>query len=228
MLNMEILPDPNAVARHAAACMARLAREAIDQRGRFVAAISGGDTPWPMLRRFAATPLPWSQVHIVQVDERVAPPGSPERNLTQLRASLRGCGARIYPMPVDETPLTAAAARYAALLRELAGTPPVLDAVQLDLDAEGHTASLVPADPALAVDDVEVVVTGRYAGHIRMTLTYPVLNRARRVLWIVTGTAKSGVLGRFFDGHDDTLPANRVERDHALLLTDREAAASYI
>lgn len=228
MLNMEILPDPNAVARHAAACMARLARAAIEQRGRFVGAISGDDAPWPMLRRFAATPLPWAQVHIVQVDERVTPPGHPERNLTQLRASLRGCAAHIHPMPVDATPLTTAAARYAALLRELAGTPPVLDAIQLGLGADGHTASLVPDDPALAVDDVEVVATGPYRGHIRMTLTYPVINRARHILWIVTGSAKSRVLARLFDGHDHTLPANRVERDHALLLTDREAAASYI
>jgi len=164
----------------------------------------------------------------VQVDERVAPVGDPERNLTHLRESLLAHAPlrpdRVHAMPVEERDLDGAAARYAETLREIAGAPPVLDLVHLGLGADGHTASLVPGDPVLEVDDADVALAGPYQGRRRMTLTYPMLDRARRVLWLVTGAEKAEMLVRLLDG-DRSIPAGRVRRERALVLADRPAAA---
>ena len=126
-------------------------------------------------------------------------------------------------MPVESPDLAVAAARYAQTLGEIAGQPPVLDLVHLGLGPDGHTASLVPGDLVLDVTDADVTLTGVYQGRRRMTLTYPVLNRARRVLWVVTGGEKAGMLGRLSAG-DPSIPAGRVRQDRALLLADRAAA----
>jgi len=130
---------------------------------------------------------------------------------------------QVYAMPVDEKDLESAARRYALTLREIAGSPPVLDLVHLGLGPDGHTASLVPGDPVLDVTDTDAAVTGVYQGRRRMTLTYPILNRSRTVLWLVTGSDKAGMLVRLRDG-DLSIPASRVRRDHALVFADRAAA----
>jgi 6-phosphogluconolactonase len=167
-------------------------------------------------------------VQIVQVDERVAPAGDPDRNLTHLHESLLTHAPlrpeQIHAMPVEETDLAVAALRYAGTLRTLVGSPPVLDLVHLGLGPDGHTASLVPGDPVLNVTDVDVAPTGVYQGHRRMTLTYPILNRSRRILWLVTGDAKADMLVRLRDS-DPTIPAGRVRSDQATVLADRPAAA---
>jgi 6-phosphogluconolactonase len=227
-LRIEALADAEAVARRAAAFIAELAANAIAERGRFVMALSGGSTPWQMLRVLAQSQVSWPALHIVQVDERVAPSGDAERNLTHLEQCLRAGAAhpRIYPMPVEETDLPAAAKRYAEVLEGLAGAPPVLDLVQLGLGADGHTASLVPGDPVLELTADDVGITGLYQGRRRMTLTYPAINRARRILWLVTGKEKAQVVARFHDA-DGSLPASGIAREHAVLLTDR-AAAEYL
>lgn len=230
-MQFEILDDPDSVARQAAAIIALDARAAIAARGQYALAVSGGHTPWIMLRELAREDLRWPAMHICQVDERVAPEGDADRNLTHLRESLlRHAPLRpenIHAMPVGSPDLDEAALRYARTLQEVAGSPPVLDLIHLGLGPDGHTASLVPGDPVLNVADVDVAVTGAYQGRRRMTLTFPALNRARRVLWVVTGGEKVEMLRRLLEG-DESIPAGRVRREQALLLADRAAAGRLI
>ncbi len=226
-MQVRVLADEAAVAKEAAAVIASDAREAVAARGRFVMAVSGGRTPWRMLRALAAEDLPWAHVHVVQVDERVAPAGDPDRNLTHLHETLLTHAPlppdHIHAMPVEEGDLESAARRYAHILEQIAGTPPVLDLAHLGLGPDGHTASLVPGDPALNVTDRAVAPTGVYMKRRRMTLTYPAINRARRILWLVTGVEKAGMLARLRAG-DESIPAGRVHRGQALVLADRCAA----
>ena len=226
-MKIEVHPDDGLVARKGAAVIAGDARAAVAARGRFIVAVSGGRTPWLMLRALANEQLPWENVHIVQVDERVAPAGDPDRNLTHLRASLLDHAPlpadHIHAMPVEAPDLARAAAQYAATLQDLAGLPPVLDLVHLGLGPDGHTASLVPGDPVLDVTDADVAVTQAYRGRRRMTLTFPIINRSRRVLWLVTGHEKAGTLVRLRDS-DPSIPASRVRQDRALILADRAGA----
>jgi 6-phosphogluconolactonase len=228
-MKIEVFADADAVAEEAAAYVAAEARAAVASRGRFVMAVSGGRTPWQMLRALAQEQMPWADVQIAQVDERVAPAGDPDRNLTHLRESLLEhaplTSKQIHPMPVEALDLSAAAAQYVRTLECLAGLPPVLDLVHLGLGPDGHTASLVPGDPVLDVIDTDVAITGEYQHRRRMTLTYPILNRARRILWLVTGADKAEPLVRLRDG-DLSIPAGRVRQDKALLLADRAAAAN--
>jgi 6-phosphogluconolactonase len=226
-MKIEVYADADSVAQEAAALVAAQARAAVGSRGSFVMAVSGGHTPWLMLRDLAQEEIPWDAMHVVQVDERVAPEGHPDRNLTHLRESLLEHAPlrpeQIYPMPVESFDLEAAAAQYARTLQSMAGSPPVLDLVHLGLGPDGHTASLVPGDPVLDVKDTDVAVTGLYQGRRRMTLTYPILNRSRFVLWLATGSEKTGMLSRLRAG-DVSIPAGRVRRDHAVVLADRAAA----
>jgi 6-phosphogluconolactonase len=226
-MQLEVFDDADSVARAAAATIAAAARAAIAARGRFALAVSGGHTPWIMLRALAEEDIPWTGVHVCQVDERVAPDGHPDRNLTHLRERLLHHAPlrpeQIHAMPVETADLQAAATQYALALREIAGSPTVLDLVHLGLGPDGHTASLVLGDAVLDVTDADVALTGVYQGRRRMTLTYPILNRARRVLWVVTGSEKIEMLRRLRDG-DVSIPAGRVRREQALVLADRVAA----
>jgi 6-phosphogluconolactonase len=223
-----VLADADSVARKAAAIIAAEAREAVVARGRFIMAVSGGHTPWLMLRALAGEKVPWEELHIVQVDERVAPEGHSDRNLTHLRESLLSRvplrPEQIHAMPVEAVDLEAAAKTYSRTLVELAGSPPVLDLVHLGLGPDGHTASLVPGDPVLKVSDTDVALTGVYQGRRRMTLTYSIINRSRRILWLVTGNDKAEPLVRLRDA-DPSIPAGQVRQDRGLLLADRAAAA---
>jgi 6-phosphogluconolactonase len=226
-VNCEILPDARTAARAAAKYIADKARQAIAERGQFIVAFSGGGTPWQMLRDLAGDAVPWKNVYVVQVDERVAPDGDSDRNLTHLRESLLSQTPlppeQIFAMPVEADDLLAAATSYSQTLRAIAGSPPVLDLVHLGLGSDGHTASLVPGDPVLDVDDRDVALTGVYQGHRRMTLTFSVLNRARDILWLVAGESKLEMLQRLRGG-DETIPAGRVLQTNAIILTDRAAA----
>lgn len=227
-MDIEILADSESVAQRASSIIADAAWEAVIARGLFVMAVSGGHTPWLMLRALTTGPMvPWPAVHIVQVDERVAPAGHTDRNLTHIYESLvdsqRLRPDQISAMPVESADLETAAAEYARTLQEIAGSPPLFDLVHLGLGPDGHTASLVPGDPALDVARADVALSGPYQGRRRMTLTYPILNRARRVLWVVTGDEKAGMVNRLLEG-DRSIPAGRIRSDRALLLADCAAA----
>jgi 6-phosphogluconolactonase len=190
-LRIEVHPDADAVAERAAEYVAEQARTAIDDHGRFRFAVSGGHTPWAMFARLIQMPIEWNRVTIYQVDERVAPDGDPDRNLTHLRQALTPtAAAEIRPMPVDEPDLDRATDEYARSL------PEAFDLVHLGLGPDGHTASLVPGDPVLQVTDRDVAVTGAYQRRRRTTLTYRVLERAPNVLWLITGADKTDALAR--------------------------------
>jgi 6-phosphogluconolactonase len=224
-VRIDVLPDADAVAEEAARLIAGEARDAVAARGGFALAVSGGSTPWRMLRVLAGEKLPWNAIQLFQVDERVARDGDPDRNLTHLRENLLSRvdlpGPNLHAMPVERGDLAGAAASYG---RELAGAADgVLDLVHLGLGPDGHTASLVPGDPILEVNDADVGVTGVYAGRRRMTLTYPALARARKILWVVSGADKASALVRL-DGGDPGIPAGRVRADRAVLLADAAAA----
>ena len=213
---LETLADPDAVARAGATFVAEQARKAVEARGTFSFAVSGGHTPWEMFAELAGETVPWEKVVIYQVDERVAPPDDPDRNLFHLRKALGAAPAQVRPMPVDDADLDAAAAAYGASL------PEHFDVVHLGLGPDGHTASLVPDDPVLSVTDRLVALTRPYQGHQRMTLTYPALARARQLLWLVTGADKKDALSKLLAG-DKSVPGARVEAAASLVMADQAA-----
>jgi len=183
-------------------------------RGSASMAVSGGRTPWPVFERLSGAAIKWSAVDVFQVDERVAPPGSDDRNLTGLEETLLDrVPARAHPMPVDEPDLEAAARRYATEL------PPSLDVVHLGLGDDGHTASLVPLDPGLLIDDQLVTITDPYRGHRRMTLTRTALDHAGLIVWIVAGSDKAEMVERLIAG-DPSIPAGLISQERAVLVTD--------
>jgi 6-phosphogluconolactonase len=225
-MKIKIVADADAAALEAAKFIANEAKASVKERGSFVMAVSGGHTPWLMLRDLALENLSWNAVHVMQVDERIAPAGDPDRNLTHLHETLQGQARlpQIHPMPVESPDLQAACAQYARTLETIAGSPPLLDLVHLGLGPDGHTASLIPGDPVRDVTDADVAMTGVYQGRRRMTLTYPVLNRSRKVLWLVTGSEKAEILTRLL-ARDPSIPAGRVCSDHAVVIADRAAAS---
>jgi 6-phosphogluconolactonase len=227
MLPLEVLPDAAALARAAVRHVIEAADAALDERGRFILALSGGTTPLRFFEELTHRPLPWRSIHVFQVDERVARPGHPERNLTALTSHLLDRvpipAANVHPMPVEAADLAAVAAGYAAELREVGGGEGALDLVHLGLGDDGHTASWPPGDPVVDVTDVHVAVVGPYRGYRRMTLTPPAVNRAGRILWLVDGVGKGPALARLLEG-DPTIPASRVRRGGAIVVAGADAS----
>lgn len=227
-MEIRVLDDGAAVAKAGAAFVLDAAERAIAARGWFLFAVSGGKTPWVMMAELARAPVDWSKWHLFQVDERIAPAGDPDRNLTHLQETLLAHvtlpPANLHAMPVEDADTTAAAVRYAEELERLAGSPPVLDLIHLGLGPDGHTASLVPDDAVLGVRNRDVAITASaYQGRHRMTLTYPVLDRAREILWLIDGAAKADMLPRVQRG-DTGIPAGRVRNPNAVAIIDRDAA----
>ena len=216
-VRLETLPDAAAAARRGAELIAAAAREAVRERAGCAIAVSGGSTPLPMFAALADEDVPWDALGIWQVDERIAPPDDEDRNLAHLLASLPR-SARVHEMPVDGDAdgLDARAATYAA------GLPARLDLVHLGIGDDGHTASLVPGDAVLEVQDRDVAITGAYQGRRRMTLTYPVLDRARFVLFLVTGEGKAEPLRKLL-ARDPNIPAARVSAPDQLAVVDQAA-----
>ncbi len=215
---LEVLDDADEAARRCAAVIAAAARAAVAERGRFALALSGGRAPWQAFRLLAYEEVPWERGELFQVDERVAPRGDDVRNLTHLIETLPPAAREaLRPMPVERADLAAAARAYAELV------PPHIDLVHLGLGPDGHTASLVPGDPVLEVRDRAVAITRPYQGRRRMTLTYPVLEAAGALVWLVTGADKAEALRLLLRG-DESIPAGRVRAARSLVLADRAAA----
>ncbi|HKN89984.1 MAG TPA: 6-phosphogluconolactonase [Acidimicrobiia bacterium] len=223
---LEILPDGPALAARAADLVAERLAKAAAARGRATLAVSGGSTPAAFLAALAERAVPWEVVHVFQVDERVAPPGHPDRNLTGLRAALLDRVAippgNVHPMPVEEPDPAAAAAAYADEIRAVTGPDAGLDIVHLGLGDDGHTASWPPGEPVVDAT-ADVAVVGPFNGRLRMTLTPPAVNRAGWILWLIAGAAKAPVVARLLAG-DPALPSSRVRRHDATLLADAPAA----
>lgn len=219
--------------RHAATRIATLLTEAVAERGRASLAVSGGSTPAVMLAELAQLQVPWTEVHLLQVDERIAPDAHPDRNLGDLTRELvdrlDAPPAGVHAMPVaaalaGDREAAAAAERYEQTLREVAGDPPIVDVVHLGLGDDGHTASLVPDDPVLEVEDRDVAVSEPYQGRRRLTLTYPALSRARSLVWLVAGSGKAEAVERLVQ-QDPSVPGGRLPQQRAVLLLDPDAAA---
>ncbi|MFT3882178.1 MAG: 6-phosphogluconolactonase [Gemmatales bacterium] len=225
-MKLEVYADAETVAQKAAKFIAAEARAAVAARDRFILAVSGGRTPWIMLRILANEDVPWDKLQIVQVDERIAPEGDPDRNLTHLHKSLLEhtplTKQQIHAMPVNQADLKKAARDYEQTLQMISGSPSVIDLVHLGMGPDGHTASLIPNDPVLEVSDVDVAITGVYQNRRRMTLTYPIINRARKILWLVTGNDKVTMLPRLLSA-DPLIPAGRVNQERATLFADLAA-----
>jgi 6-phosphogluconolactonase len=219
---IEVCPDAEAVAERAAEFVAEQADAAVADHGRFTFAVSGGHTPWAMFARLRRKDVPWESVTIFQVDERVAPDDDPDRNLAHLQESLPPAAANdVRAMPVLEADPERAADEYASSL------PEAFDLVHLGLGPDGHTASLVPGDPVLDVTDRDVALTGVYNGRRRMTLTYPVLDRAHRVMFLITGEDKVDALRRLQAG-DRSIPAGRISGPEVLVIADEAAAGTLV
>ena len=230
-MEIKVLANDDAVAKAAAGVIAAQAREAVAARGVFTLAVSGGKTPWAMLKDLASEEVPWAQVHVFQIDERIAPEGDPDRNLTHLHESLLGNAPipkeNIHAMPVNAADPVEGAKEYERVLQEICGNPPTLDMAHLGLGPDGHTASLVPNDPVLEVTDRDVALTDPvhlYQDRRRMTLTYPMINRSRKIMWLATGAAKIPMIVKL-KAADHSIPGGRIDQANALLLTDTAAAA---
>ena len=216
---LERFDDDDALADAAASYVAQRARDCVQARGEFTFAFSSGTTPWAMFARLATLDVPWEQVTIFQVDERIAPEGDATRNLTNLQSSLGPRPATIEAMPVNDDDLDGAAKRYAALI------PERFDIVHLGLGPDGHTASLIPGDPVLTVVDRLVSLTGVYHDERRMTLTYPAIARANQLLWLIAGAEKRTALAQLLAG-DESIPAGRVVAASSLVMADSAASPS--
>jgi len=219
-IELEVAGDEKAASRRAAELIAAAGGEAERERNHFTVAMSGGRSPWAMLAILGELEeMPWHKTELFQVDERVASPGSPDRNLTHMVLGLSmDHQAALRPMPVTQRDLEAAAREYESSL------PDRFDLVHLGLGPDGHTASLVPGDPVLDVGDRRVAMTGGdYQGHPRMTLTYPTLNEARQITWLVTGPDKVEALQKLLAG-DESIPAGRVRNENTIVVADEAAA----
>lgn len=229
-MQLEVLPDREALAERAAEVIAEAAVRAIAERGQFVFAVSGGSTPRRLLEILRERDdIEWNRTHLFQVDERVAPEGDADRNATMLTEALLTPEfaaehqlAGVWLMPVHTNDLEEAAAEYAATMDHVTGSPVVFDLIQLGLGDDGHTASLIPGDPILEVDDRDVAITQNYKGRVRMSFTWPVLDRAKEQLWVVAGEGKREALVRYL-ANDSTIPATLPTQARATVLVDAAA-----
>jgi 6-phosphogluconolactonase len=214
-VELEVVRGAPEAERRVGEVVAERARVGVESGGFSVALSKATPT---MLDAFVARVERWDAIAVFQVDERVAPAGTPDRNLTAIVAALPAEALdSLRPLPVEAPDLEDAARLYEVEL------PEALDLVHVGLGPDGHTASLVPGDEVLDVRDRAVAVTGRYEGFRRLTLTYPALDAAREIVWLVTGDAKQDALARLLAG-DESIPATRISNPNQLVVADAAAA----
>jgi 6-phosphogluconolactonase len=226
-MKTEIFSNSEEVAKRAAEFLEEKIRETINTKGSFSMAISGGRTPWEMLKFLSKAHLRWNKINIFQVDEREAPDGHPDRNLSQLFKAIQDSGVEtkvnIFPMPVTAENLEEACEDYSKIIYEVTGDG-ILDLIHLGMGSDGHTASLIPGDQVCEIEDRDVAMTlAPYQGRMRMTLTYPIINRAKEILWVVTGEEKAEMVEKLLIS-DPSIPAGNVNSSNAVLLLDKVAA----
>ncbi len=228
-LELHVYSDADELGRGAADQIASHLQWAIERNGTATLAVSGGNSPKLMFEALARHPVGWRDVHVLQVDERMAPDGDPARNANLLQSALLDAidipPDHVHLIPVRDD-LDAAAREYEQTLRTFGNG--VLDVVHLGLGDNGHTASLMPNDPVLAVEDRLVShTTTPFECHQRVTLTYPALNAARHIVWLIEGESKAPML-RLLVAGDDSIPAGRVLQDRAAVYCDEPAVASLL
>lgn len=237
------VPDAEALARAAAGAFAAAAREAVAARGRFTVALAGGATPRALYRLLAdpragfRAQIPWERVHVFFGDERHVPPDHPESNFRMAREALLDHvpAAGVHRLRGELPDAGAAAAEYQAELARAFGLPadgppPALDLALLGLGADGHTASLFPGSDALGERRrwVAAPFVERLGVH-RLTLTLPTLERAREVLFLVSGSEKADAVARVLAPAAGAPPLAaalvRPESGHARWILDAAAAS---
>jgi 6-phosphogluconolactonase len=230
-IRMEVRENAEQACVAAAQIIAEALRGAAALHGDASLAVSGGKTPPTMLRALTTQMVPWDALHLFQVDERCAPDGHADRNATALTSALApvataldlGKHLHLMNVPDDASPAWTDQAELAA--RAYADILPSrgLDIVHLGLGDDGHTASLIPGDAVLDVDDRAVAVTGMYQDRHRLTLTTPTINQAQLIVWLVIGASKAPMIRRLLAG-DDSIPAGRFGGQDGVLVVDTAAA----
>ncbi len=227
-MDVRILEDAEAVAQEAAVFIASTLREVVAARGLATLALSGGRTPARMLALLADQSVPWLKVHLFQTDERRVASDDAARNARSLRHLLTERvplpPQQAHWMPVELTDPEEACRSYQATLRAVAGSPPRLDLIHLGLGADGHTASLFPEDRTALDRGRDAAAVPAHGGWPRITLTAPVLEAARHLLWVVCGIDKRWALRALLRA-DPSTPAGRLPQERALLIADRTAGA---
>jgi 6-phosphogluconolactonase len=240
MPEIEVLPDLEALSEAAARRFTALASTAVSKRGAFTLALAGGSTPQRLYARLGKAPfthqVPWQKVHFFWGDERCVPPEHPDSNFRMVQQTLL---SRV-PVPIEnihrmpgELPPLQGAAQYESTLKNFFSFQalPRFDLVLLGLGEDGHTASLFPGSPALSEQERWVVAVEHTTPPpplvSRLTLTLPVLNSARQVIFLAAGQAKAGRLRQVLQGEGHSLPAGQVSppQGQVLWLVDREAGS---
>ncbi|HEY9908742.1 MAG TPA: 6-phosphogluconolactonase [Thermosynechococcaceae cyanobacterium] len=217
---VEVLPDQTALIERALQVVVAQMQAAIAERGQCTIALAGGGTPKPLYELLATQEIPWNAVQVFWGDERYVPADHPDSNQKMARQAWLDKvpipRSNIHPMPTGEADPANAASKHEAELQELfqlqPGEFPSFDIILLGIGDDGHTASLFPHTPALAVHD-RLVTVGNKDGQPRITFTVPTLNHARAVVFVVAGAGKRSALAQIFSstGDDQTYPARLVQ-----------------
>lgn len=234
---VRVLPSPAELFRAAAETFCAIGAQAISERGRFTVALSGGSTPRGLHHELATTfasRLPWDKIFFFWGDERHVPPDFPESNYRMAKETLLSQlpipANHIFRMGGEVPDAEQAARRYEDVLREIlrtaSGEFPRLDFILLGIGGDGHTASLFPGTKALE-ESTRWVVGNWVEQHstFRITFTYPVLNNAANVMFLIDGSGKAGIVHKALKDPSANLPCQKVQPTNGALMWYLDQAA---